>query len=999
MSSNPNFEVDNTVAFLSGINNDGIAFNFPTTFGTAGQILATDGAGNTSWIAASSGAVGTALSTPNTVMSRDASAITAVRGLKLDDPSASTARLQLNAASSGNWVATFPANAGTSGYVLTTDGGAPATLSWTVQDPGTSASTPSTVMARDGSGKTSVRGLYIDDSGGTNRIQILSAGSGATWNMTLPPNDGNLNDVLTTDGAGVCTWAPNLTGTPLSTPSTTASRDGSGFSAFRGINLDNGTAAIAVVLKADASTALWTMTLPVDDGGFGDLLTTDGAGVCTWTPQATASTASTVVARDVAGKTALKGLTLDSSGTVNLLPGGSGSWTFTLPTSGGTANYPLITNGSGVSSWTILPVAGGGTGAGTLTLNGVLYGNGTSAIGATAAGVSGQVLVGTTSNPPGWSYTLTLGSVGNIGTLSLAGDTSGVVTIAPQSTTSTYNFNLPTTAGSSGQPLTSGGGGAAPMTFTTLPVSGGGTGNTTLPLNQILLGNGTSAITQVAAVGATGQLLGGVSSSPPAWTYAPQIGASGNAGSIQLFNAAGNKVTLEPNTTISSNYTIRFPGSVGTSGQPLVGSVSGSTNTLSFATLGVSGGGTGLSSVTANSVLYGNGTSPFGLATSTTTGQVLQGNGSGSAPTWTSTPSLGSASGTGLIQFIGSTSGNVSLTVGSTTSTYTLTLPTTVGTAGSSLLTDASGNLSWGFPGTINPLTTVNIFDDFMNVSYGTTSITQDGFWGDVNWTYESTGGSVTSVANTTSFNGMGIAEFKCGTANSNKVNIYQPGPIYVGKGAVTINAWLRFTAALGTDKKFRFGLMTLVSNAFQTDPTDGIYFEFAAASSTSTIYGINRASSSSNTANIPSSTNSAISTTTLTISGVVTGTIVIGMYVFGAGISAGTYITAGSGTVWTVNQSNTVSGISMTYGFDPSIASGVGLQIVVNAGRTSVSFGVRSITGSYVTVDTVTTNIPTDTTLLAFGHQLQNTGAGSSDVGVDVDYYSLNVDLTTSRL
>jgi hypothetical protein len=47
---------------------------------------------------------------------------------------------------------------------------------------------------------------------------------------------------------------------------------------------------------------------------------------------------------------------------------------------------------------TDLSVAQGGTGAGTFTANGVLYGNGTSAIGATGAGTSGQVL---TSNGSG----------------------------------------------------------------------------------------------------------------------------------------------------------------------------------------------------------------------------------------------------------------------------------------------------------------------------------------------------------------------------------------------------------------------------------------------------------------------------------------------------------------------------------------------------------------------------------------------------------------------
>jgi hypothetical protein len=60
------------------------------------------------------------------------------------------------------------------------------------------------------------------------------------------------------------------------------------------------------------------------------------------------------------------------------------------------------------------------------------------------------------------------------GTLNVTGTTSGVITIAPQAITGTYNFNLPTTAGSAGQVLTSQGGGGTAMTWSNLS-SGSGT--------------------------------------------------------------------------------------------------------------------------------------------------------------------------------------------------------------------------------------------------------------------------------------------------------------------------------------------------------------------------------------------------------------------------------------------------------------------------------------------------------------------------------------------
>jgi hypothetical protein len=51
-----------------------------------------------------------------------------------------------------------------------------------------------------------------------------------------------------------------------------------------------------------------------------------------------------------------------------------------------------ITGGS-ITGITDITVADGGTGASTFTANGVIFGNGTSALGVTATGTAGQVLV------------------------------------------------------------------------------------------------------------------------------------------------------------------------------------------------------------------------------------------------------------------------------------------------------------------------------------------------------------------------------------------------------------------------------------------------------------------------------------------------------------------------------------------------------------------------------------------------------------------------------
>lgn len=75
------------------------------------------------------------------------------------------------------------------------------------------------------------------------------------------------------------------------------------------------------------------------------------------------------------------------------------------------------------------------------------------------------------------SPALTIGVAGTTtGQLALASSTAtGTVTLQAPGVSGTYNFNFPTGAGSSGQPMISGGGGATPNTFGTLGIFGGGT--------------------------------------------------------------------------------------------------------------------------------------------------------------------------------------------------------------------------------------------------------------------------------------------------------------------------------------------------------------------------------------------------------------------------------------------------------------------------------------------------------------------------------------------
>jgi hypothetical protein len=162
------------------------------------------------------------------------------------------------------------------------------------------------------------------------------------------------------------------------------------------------------------------------------------------------------------------------------LPAGTGTVTsvaLTVPAFLSVSGSPITTSGTlaVTLSGTALPVANGGTGQTSLTNHGVLVGAGTSGITQLAAAAAGTLLAGQgTSSDPNFTATPTLGvNATTAGTLSLATSTAlgASVTLQNLATTTAWNFNLPTTAGTSGQVLTSQAGGSTSMTWTT-PTTG-----------------------------------------------------------------------------------------------------------------------------------------------------------------------------------------------------------------------------------------------------------------------------------------------------------------------------------------------------------------------------------------------------------------------------------------------------------------------------------------------------------------------------------------------
>ena len=203
-------------------------------------------------------------------------------------------------------------------------------------------------------------------------------------------------------------------------------------------------------------------------------------------------------------------------------------------------------------------VAEGGTGAGTFTSHGVLLGNTTSAITATAAGTTGQILTGITGSAPTFqspaasSITITGDSGGGLtgNSFTFTGGTTGL-TFAGSGTTETLGGTLV---------VANGGTGAATLTGVLTGNSTSAVTASTVTQNGVLYGGASNAVSSTG-VGATGTVLVGTTSSAPSYSATPTLTSitfgSGSALSNYVTNTGYTPTLLGGSTAGATTYNIQ----------------------------------------------------------------------------------------------------------------------------------------------------------------------------------------------------------------------------------------------------------------------------------------------------------------------------------------------------------------------------------------------------------------------------------------------------------
>ncbi len=435
----------------------------------------------------------------------------------------------------------------------------------------------------------------------------------------------------------------------------------------------------------------------------------------------------------------------------------------------------------------VLAAVNGGTGQSSYAVGDILYASTTTALSKLADVATGNALIsgGVGVAPSYGKIGLTTHVSGTLpiangGTNATATPTAGAIAYG---TGSAYAFN---TAGTSGQPLLSGGSGAP--TFGTLSVGAGGTGQTSYTDGQLLIGNTTgNTLTKSTLTAGSGVTItngngsitisatgsGGTVTSVGATS--PVASSGGNTPTISLSAAYGD--TLNPYASKTANFFLAAPN--GIAGVPSFRAIvaadvptlnQNTTGTAANITASSNTSLTSLSSLaTVGTITSGTWSASFGAVSGANLTNLTAGNLSGTIPSGvlgnsslfvgTTSVALNRASAnqalTGItsVTFPGSTSGSVQLIPAATAGTGTvLTMPATTGTV-----------ITSGDTGTV---TNTMLAGSIANAKLANSTISGVALGSNLATLTLNTSG--TGLSGSTTYNGSGAATF---TVASNATN------------------------------------------------------------------------------------------------------------------------------------------------------------------------------------------------------------------------------------